>query len=334
MPKPLIPVAGRSLLERSMDRLVAHGVTNIVVNVHHLGRADRRPVGDRVRIVHEERLLETGGSVKNALPLLGSGAFFVINGDGLWREGPRSPMLLRMEGSWDPSRMDALLLLQPIHKVIGREAADRGDYFLEPGGHLRHRGTAQLRLSPSPAFPSAMTACSRESPEGPFSLLRLWNRAEAAQTLVRHRPRRRLVSCRHAPGPRRGRTRAGMKGVFTIGIDRRFADELARGILTEHEGDPLSLADVLVLLPTRRSVRALREAFLRAANGRPTLLPRMAPLGDLEESEWEIGDRRRHGPCPAPGNRTGRTRCDAGSTGRRPSGTTRAIPSPSRRRRR
>ncbi len=79
-----------------------------------------------------------------------------------------------------------------------------------------------------------------------------------------------------------------MKGVFTIGIDRRFADELARGILAAHEGDPLSLADVLVLLPTRRSVRALREAFLRAANGRPTLLPRMAPLGDLDESEWEV----------------------------------------------
>ena len=78
-----------------------------------------------------------------------------------------------------------------------------------------------------------------------------------------------------------------MRGVFTIGIDRRFADELARGILAEHAADPLALADVLILVPTRRSVRALREAFLRAADGKPTILPRMAPLGDLDESEFE-----------------------------------------------
>ena len=78
-----------------------------------------------------------------------------------------------------------------------------------------------------------------------------------------------------------------MTGVFTIGIDRRFADELARGILAEHAADPLALADVLILVPTRRSVRALREAFLRASAGKPTILPRMAPLGDLDESEFE-----------------------------------------------
>lgn len=79
-----------------------------------------------------------------------------------------------------------------------------------------------------------------------------------------------------------------MRGVFTIGIDRRFADELARGVLAEHGDDPLSLADVLILLPTRRSVRALREAFLRAADGKPTILPRIAPLGDADDGEWEI----------------------------------------------
>ena len=76
--------------------------------------------------------------------------------------------------------------------------------------------------------------------------------------------------------------------VFTIAIDRRFADELAIGVLAQHGGDPLALADVLILLPTRRSVRALREAFLRAANGNPTILPRMAPLGDVDDSEWEV----------------------------------------------
>ena len=79
-----------------------------------------------------------------------------------------------------------------------------------------------------------------------------------------------------------------MKGVFTITTERRFADELARVVLAEYGGDPLSLADVLILLPTRRSVRALREAFLRAAGGKPTILPRMAPLGDVDDGEWEI----------------------------------------------
>jgi ATP-dependent helicase/nuclease subunit B len=78
-----------------------------------------------------------------------------------------------------------------------------------------------------------------------------------------------------------------MKGVYSIAIDRRFADELAAGVLAGYRSDPLALADVLILLPTRRSVRALREAFLRASGGTPTLLPRMAPLGDLDDGEWE-----------------------------------------------
>jgi len=76
-----------------------------------------------------------------------------------------------------------------------------------------------------------------------------------------------------------------MTGLFTIGIDRRFADDLARGVLAEHDGDPLALADLLILVPTRRSVRSLHEAFLRASDGKPTLLPRLVPLGDLDDSD-------------------------------------------------
>ena len=182
MPKPLIPVAGRSLLERSVDRLIAHGVRNIVVNVHHLGQQIADRLKGRAHIVHEERLLDTGGSVKNALPVLGNGPFFVLNGDGLWRDGPR-PILRRMEDRWEPARMDALLLLHPIHLVVGRDANERGDYFDEPGGHLRHRGTAQL----TPYIFASISVCDarlfRESPDGPFSLLELWNRAEAVKRL-------------------------------------------------------------------------------------------------------------------------------------------------------
>jgi len=90
-----------------------------------------------------------------------------------------------------------------------------------------------------------------------------------------------------------------MTGVFSIGIDRRFADELAAGVLAQHGGDPLALADILILLPTRRSVRSLREAFLRASNGKPTLLPQMAPLGDLDDGAGGAWDDRPDGAALA-----------------------------------
>lgn len=183
VPKPLIEIAGRSLLDRTMDRLIASGVTNIVVNVHYLGQQIADRLQGRAHIIHEERLLDTGGSVKNALPLLGRGPFFVINGDGLWTDGPQSPILDRMAGRWDPERMDALLLLHPIHKVIGRQPNERGDYFQEPRGYLRHRGVAQL----TPYLFASISICDErlfeESPDGPFSLLQLWHRAEAVSRL-------------------------------------------------------------------------------------------------------------------------------------------------------
>ena len=181
-PKPLIPVAGRSMLDRAMARLGEHGVSDVVVNVHHLGEQIASHVAGRARIIEEDRLLETGGSVKNALQLRGDEPFFVLNGDGLWQDG-RIPMLARMEAAWDAERMDALLLLHPLDRTIGREERDRGDYFLEPDGRARHRGTADA----APYFFASVSICDsrlfRESPDGPFSLLKLWNRAEAAGRL-------------------------------------------------------------------------------------------------------------------------------------------------------
>jgi MurNAc alpha-1-phosphate uridylyltransferase len=178
VPKPMIPIAGRSMLDRSMDRLIAHGVRTIVVNVHHLGEQIATHLDGRARILREDRLLETGGSVKNALPLLGNGPYFILNGDGLWRDGSQ-PMLSRMEAAWDPARMDALLLLHPIDKVIGREAKDRGDYFLEADGRARRRGEA----ASAPYLFASVSICDsrllRDAPDGPFSLVKLWDRAQA-----------------------------------------------------------------------------------------------------------------------------------------------------------
>ena len=181
-PKPLIPVAGRSMLERAMDRLQRHGVQNVVVNVHHLGSQIADRLRGRARIIPEDRLLETGGSVRNALPLLGNEPFFVLNGDGLWRDG-ESSMLGRLEAMWDPRRMDALLLLHPTATAIGREEKDRGDYYLEPDGRARHRGSAET----APYLFASISICDQRlfhgTSEGPFSLLKLWTRAEQAGRL-------------------------------------------------------------------------------------------------------------------------------------------------------
>jgi N-acetyl-alpha-D-muramate 1-phosphate uridylyltransferase len=179
-PKPLIPVAGRSMLDRAMDRLTEHGIRNLVINVHHLGEQISAHVGPaRAHVIREDKLLETGGSVKNALPLLGREPFFVLNGDGLWADGA-VPMLKRLEDAWDPARMDALLLLHPMTTAIGREPSDKGDYFLEDNGKARHRGAEPT----APYLFASISICDsrifRISPDGPFSLVQLWHKAQAA----------------------------------------------------------------------------------------------------------------------------------------------------------
>ena len=184
IPKPLVEVAGRSLLDRAIDRLQRYGVRNVVINVHHLAEQIVDHVGpSRARIVREDRLLDTGGGVRNALPLLGNGPFFVLNGDGLWTDGP-TPMLKRLEAAWDPKCMEALLLLHPTDRAIGREASERGDYFLDDdSGTARHRGDA----SRAPYMFASVSVCDsrlfRCSPEQPFSLVKLWHRAQAAGRL-------------------------------------------------------------------------------------------------------------------------------------------------------
>jgi len=179
-PKPMIPVAGRSMLDRSMDRLQQHGIRNLVINVHHLGEQIAAHVGPaRAHVIREDKLLETGGSVKNALPLLGEEPFFVLNGDGLWTDGA-VPMLKRLETAWNPARMDALLLLHPMADAIGREPSDRGDYFLDDNGKARHRGAEPT----APYLFASISICDsrlfRNAPDGPFSLVKLWHRAQAA----------------------------------------------------------------------------------------------------------------------------------------------------------
>jgi MurNAc alpha-1-phosphate uridylyltransferase len=142
MPKPLVKVAGKPLIDHVLDRLADAGVERAVVNVHHFAdqliehlKRRQRP---QIKISDERGLLlGTGGGVKKALSQLGDTAFFHINSDTIWIEGAK-PNLARLADAFDPAAMDALLLLAPATGSIGY--AGRGDFTMAADGRLMHRG--------------------------------------------------------------------------------------------------------------------------------------------------------------------------------------------------
>src|SRR6266702_2362296 len=129
MPKPLVKVAGKPLIDHVMDRLVEAGVERAVVNVHHFAEQMRQYLAHRKRpriVISDERglLLGTGGGVKKALPELGEAPFLHVNSDTIWIDGVK-PNLKRLADAFDPATMDALLLLAPTAGSLGY--AGRGD---------------------------------------------------------------------------------------------------------------------------------------------------------------------------------------------------------------
>lgn len=190
LPKPLVEVGGRSLLDRILDRLDAVGVEAVVVNLHHLGQQIERHLSDRTRppllFSREAEILETGGGVKHALPELGDAPFFVVNGDVLWLDG-LEPALSRLARAWRDEAMDSLLMMQPIASAVGYDGR-AGDFTMAPGGRLRRR---RERESAPFIFAGMQILHPRifaGAPEGPFSLNLLFDKAEAAGRLwgVRH----------------------------------------------------------------------------------------------------------------------------------------------------
>src|SRR5215472_2397475 len=144
MPKPLIQLAGKALIDHVLDRLAAVGVERVVINVHYLADAmERHLAGRRFIVISDERdqLLETGGGVVKALPLLGEAPFFLVNSDTIWTEGVR-PNLTRLAEAFDSDRMDALLLLAPTATSVGYSG--QGDYTITPDGRLQRRGERQV----------------------------------------------------------------------------------------------------------------------------------------------------------------------------------------------
>jgi len=179
LPKPLVKVAGRALIDHVLDKLAAAGVKTAVVNVHYLAEQLERHLAARKRpriVISDERgiLLGTGGGVVKALPLLGDAPFFHINSDTIWIDGA-TPNLTRLAQGFDPAKMDALLLLAPASGSIGY--AGPGDFALAPDGRLvaRAAGTQAPLVYAGAAVLSP--ALFDNAPEGAFSLTALFARA-------------------------------------------------------------------------------------------------------------------------------------------------------------
>lgn len=185
LPKPLVPVRGRTMLDRALDALVAARVTNCIVNTHYLGQmiVDRLQgrTAPSIRISAEEVLLDTGGGVARALPMLGAAPFYSVNADILWEEGPGNTALARLAAAFDAAAMDALLLVVPLDRAVGYDGP--GDFFLGGDGRLARRGDASrapyVFTGVQVLHPRLMAGC----PAGPFSLNVLYDRAIAGGRL-------------------------------------------------------------------------------------------------------------------------------------------------------
>lgn len=180
-PKPLIEVNGKPLIGYGFDRLREANVSNAVVNVHYLpGLIEawtKMQSGIEIVIADERaQILDTGGGIVNALPLLGSDPFFVINSDSFWIDRG-TPALERLRSAWIDTAMDCLLLLCPLDQTVGYDG--RGDFILKPDGRVQ-------RSKQAAGLPLVYIGCYLVSPrlfegapQGAFSMNLLWDRAIA-----------------------------------------------------------------------------------------------------------------------------------------------------------
>ncbi len=184
LPKPMVPLADKPLIGHVVDRLVAAGVTRVIVNLHYRGDQIRAylETEDRAEIVFsdERDLLETGGGVKNAMPELGPQPFYVANADAFWLNG-HEDTLHRLAHAWDDKVMDALLLLHST--VYGNGYTGIGDFTADPLGRLDRRPEGEvapwLFAGVQILHPRLLT----NAPDGAFSLNVLYDQAIADERL-------------------------------------------------------------------------------------------------------------------------------------------------------
>ena len=180
-PKPLVEVNGQPLIDHTIEHLKGAGVKRAVVNVHYLADALEAHLHNRIEgieiVVSDERqqLLETGGGLLKALPLLQADTFFVINSDNVWIDGPVDSLRLLASG-WDDKRMDALLLLIPLALASGHSG--QGDFHMDASGRIRRRKKGVVAPF---VYTGVQLVSSRllegDLPSGPFSTNVLWDRA-------------------------------------------------------------------------------------------------------------------------------------------------------------
>lgn len=179
-PKPLVEVAGKPLLDHVLERLRAAGVEKVVVNVHYLAEAieahlKKNPHGLDVTVSDERSLLlETGGGMVKAQPLIDADPFLVVNSDNLWIDGPADTLRL-LASHWDGDRMDALLLLVPHARAENHRGL--GDFHMDRSGRLRRRDRSRVAPFVYTGVQIVSKRLLRDAPEGPFSTNVLWDRA-------------------------------------------------------------------------------------------------------------------------------------------------------------
>lgn len=183
--KPLLTLRGRSLLDHALDRLHAAGVAQAVINAHWQAEKVAAALAARTtppatRLQLEPDLLETGGGVRRALPLLGPDPFAVVNGDAFWLDGPQ-PALARLANAFDPARMDALLLLVRTAGVEGE--VGRGDFLMDARGRLTRPAPRALAPYLYGGVLLLHPKLIAPEPETPFSLNRCFDRAIATGRL-------------------------------------------------------------------------------------------------------------------------------------------------------
>lgn len=181
-PKPLVEVAGRTLLDHSLDRIRAAGIGKVVVNVHYMADALEAHLRSKVTglgiKVSDERalLLETGGGLVHALPLIDDDPFFCVNSDNFWVDGPVDSFQLLAE-RWDDEQMDALLLVVPLARAHCHRGT--GDFHLDGWGKLSRRKPEK----PAPFVYTGIQLIAkrllRDAPSGAFSTNIFWDRAIA-----------------------------------------------------------------------------------------------------------------------------------------------------------
>jgi MurNAc alpha-1-phosphate uridylyltransferase len=179
MPKPLVEVAGKALLDHVLDRLAEADVETVVVNVHYLADQVARHLDGRRTpkvVISDERdgLLDTGGGVVKALPSLGSAPFFHLNSDTIWIDGVK-PNLVRLAEIFDPARMDALLLLAATSTSVGY--GGRGDFIMAADGRISRRREREVVPFVYAGVAILNPTLFATAPPGAFSLNLLFDRA-------------------------------------------------------------------------------------------------------------------------------------------------------------